>query len=441
MSKRPVCKSVVSKLRKQCGEKKQRRNDGTYKDVDNINLVAEMWGKLVDCEMELVGEQQIPQALAKFKEMCPGQPDATCEEKDYFVSKHLPGNCRVMETVEVRAVNKKYVEWEQKFFARRTSQGAGAAIAELSDFRFLQALGCDTVAASPASMDTLDEKKADAKKQKEVAELEELKLLLQHESTRYQKHQEEMARAQTLNAAERAEALSKMAKRNEEAIQRELEDRYPCRELKQSSHIQPFVQSAVSQFAMRTNRSVEDLWQVWWAAFPIAGSRFLMDAAVTIRNIADVVAQKPLTACTIVVAPNTGVRGGGCNDAALLRAEKEVTAIFEDPDLRIIAKRLALTCDEASIPNQSERNCFHTAWMVISDQSTADGGSLASAFTKSMLWRRGGVTQLEALLVKDMVNPLARMNKADFNATKDLSRSLRRKQEHSGYQYVSGILA
>ena len=65
-----------------------------YKDVDNINLVAEMWGKLVDCEMELVGEQQIPQALAKFKEMCPGQPDATCEEKDYFVSKHLPGNWR-----------------------------------------------------------------------------------------------------------------------------------------------------------------------------------------------------------------------------------------------------------------------------------------------------------------------------------------------------------
>ena len=119
----------------------------------------------------------------------------------------------------------------------------------------------------------------------------------------------------------------------------------------------------------------------------------------------------------------------------------ELESLLNDPDNRWIVRKLTLAFDEETIPAQSARSISHTGFMLLSDAHVANNPEkLVCEFVGSRLWARGGVSQLPLLAVKHYCNPVAKVIKAGFDPAKDLSRSLRMKQQMSGQELMSVIL-
>ena len=121
-----------------------------------------------------------------------------------------------------------------------------------------------------------------------------------------------------------------------------------------------------------------------------------------------------------------------------MNAAHDAEDLLKDPDLGIMYLPISMTFDEASIPVQSQRPGQHPAFMVLSSAMKPDGKP-KSNFALSKLWIRRSVTQLPVQKLKDCVNPLAEMPKADFRGERDLNKSPRRKQWFASWKLMDGI--
>ena len=306
-----------------------------------------------------------------------------------------------------------------------------------TDFRFLQAFG-SVAPQMPIAQDSLDAQQEAAQQARERAELEEIKLLVSREENKWLKHKSDVTAWKCQSQAQRSAFKEEERKNNQEIVEKEMNLRYPGRDLKHASHIQTFVNSSIDAWLVDTTSTRDDAYIVWLLNLSIPGHFFMHSALTAITKAAESISVSPEKACAIIICPNTGVYGDSYNDATIMTAANDVEDLLKDPDLGIMYRPVSLTFDESTIPQQSSRPGQHSAFFVLSSAESS-AGKPRSHFVMSKLWIRKCVPQIPIQKLKDSVNPLAEMPKGDFNPEKDLSKSQRRKQWFAGWKFAASI--
>ena len=207
-----------------------------------------------------------------------------------------------------------------------------------------------------------------------------------------------------------------------EVINREVDLRFPSRELHDPSQIQAFVQTSIQAWVDHSSSSKDDVYQVWVINLMVPGFKFQKSATVAVSEATDQIAQNPQRSCALIICPNTGGFGDQYSTHEIRESRKQVEdslflflfcccfcvllffvqELLKDPELRVQYTELVMTFDERTIAEQSNRPSSHQCFMLISDQRDLDG-SMTSHFAQSKLWIRGGLAQLPVLKYKDMV--------------------------------------
>ena len=128
-------------LRKECYLKKKRGMDAKFKEDMPEGALLGKWPKFLDLQVSLPDPGETA-ALVEMRNMCPGKSatlekiEEACQEtrfrtpfwKGKTSDTDMPG--RILSPAEVDVINKKYLELQAAFDAKRQSQAAGEAIAE-----------------------------------------------------------------------------------------------------------------------------------------------------------------------------------------------------------------------------------------------------------------------------------------------------------------------
>ena len=275
----------------------------------------------------------------------------------------------------------------------------------ISDFRFLQGFGAEIEKKVPTE-DILDVRQQEAQLVREDAQLAEASVTIAREQTMWMKYMEEKTIWESSSNAQKSAFKMEQDQKNNEVIKREIDLRFPSRELSSDAHIQGFVQSSIQAWVDPCNGDANEVYKVWVLNLTIPGSRYQQAATKGISKAADQIASSPDRSCAIVLAPNCGAYGDSYSTENVRQAKRDVEEILKDPDLRVLYQEITLSFDEETIATQSMRPSVHTAFMVISDQRKANG-ELVSHFPDSKLWIRQAVSQLRCMQMKDMVSLLS----------------------------------
>ena len=126
-------------LRKECYTGRWRNTPAKY--IPEDKLVDEKWPEFLDLQVKLP-EPGEAVALVEMRKMCPGKAATLAEIEEasretHFRTPHWKGKAadtdileRVLSPAEVDAINRKYLELDAAFLAKRQGQAAGEAIAE-----------------------------------------------------------------------------------------------------------------------------------------------------------------------------------------------------------------------------------------------------------------------------------------------------------------------
>ena len=303
-----------------------------------------------------------------------------------------------------------------------------------TDFRFLQALGCQLAKAVVVDTLTLELQQAEAVKARETATLTEISLLVAGEQNKWSKYQEATRRYKCESEAQRSAFKSIQNDRNAKLVGSEIEIRFPSREIDDSNHLQTFYQSSIEAYAMAKNVDHETMFQVWLINLMVPGFHFNYSALIAIAKACDMIATFPERTCAIILLPNTGTYGGTYDKVSMRKSESDIQGLLEDPDFKILWTRLTIAWDESTMAPQSGRPGQIHGFMLISDKYKDDDKTLKSLFAQSKLWIREGLGQVPCLALKHCVNPLIEMPKGHWDPEKDLGKAQRRKQWMAGHK-------
>lgn len=223
------------------------------------------------------------------------------------------------------------------------------------DFRFLQALGCQLAKAVVVDTRTLEMQQAEATQAREAAVLTEITLMVTGEQNKWKNYQEATRRFKCESEAQRSAFKDEQSKRNAAIVAKEIETRFPCREVEDSGHLQTFYQSSIEAYAMSKDVDHEGMFQVWVINLMVPGFHFNYSALIAITKACDVMALLPERTCAIILLPNTGTYGGTYDKQSMRKSEIDIEGLLEDPDLGILYTRLTISWDESTLPVQSGR--------------------------------------------------------------------------------------
>ena len=310
-----------------------------------------------------------------------------------------------------------------------------------ADFRFLQAYG--GVALTIVPQDSLDAQQEAAKLVREKASLAEIALLVQREENKWMKHKQDVTAWKCSSQAQRSAFKEEEKKKNLQILVAEMNNRFPARVLESPDHIHTYVNSSIDAWLLPTTSSREDAWMVWFINLSIPGYVFMHSALQAIVKAADSISNCPERTCAFIISPNTGSFGDSYSEANMRKASRDIEELLQDPDLGIMYHPISMTFDESSMPTQSTRPGQHSAFMFISSETTGEKGKEKpkSLFALSKMWIRMTVGQLPCHKLKDAVNPLAELARGDFDPTRDLSKSQRRKQWFAGWKLMECLRA
>ena len=315
---------------------------------------------------------------------------------------------------------------------------------DAKEFRFLCPFGVELLEAAEhngKSEAELSSEQAAAAVNTENAQMEESKLVLARDQRRFKTHLEELERFQCANAIQRATFLEKETKRNGEVMEAFLGKRFPLRELDGCKFLLPYSSACTKDWADETDTPIQEMYTVWWMNLLVPGSRALQGASQSLGLVASSIAANPERTCVIIFAPNVSSYGSTYSAAAIEKNVRELETMLRDDDHRMLVKKITFALDESSMAAQSTRPFWHTGFLLLSDNHTKDKPeSFVSHFRHSKLFIRGGVSGLECLQVKSYGNPIAKIQKATSDPCKDLSKSVRSKQEMSGSNLAMKVL-
>ena len=304
------------------------------------------------------------------------------------------------------------------------------------DFRFLATFGFETTKVAIDTPD-LNEAQKQAQTAREMAEVNEAKVLLHNECNRFRKHKELATFIESNTLIAVAKHRQEQSLKNEALLNQECQLRFPTRELDQPHHVLPFVNSAIQHWVLNTEHQANDVYVFWYANLMVCGSKCVAAAPSIIQRISDCISNNPQKVAALLVGPNCGTRGEGNSDEAITKAEDEIAAALQEEDLRLKCVRVCLSMNEDHLCARAERPGFHMAWYLMSDNENA--GALLSEWAKSLFYKRRGTGNLIAAPLADYVLPTSRLNKANFDPRKDTSPSVRRKQWLSGHAFFTQL--
>ena len=308
-------------------------------------------------------------------------------------------------------------------------------------FRFLQTYDVELPDSVVLDKNDSDEKAAKLQANVQMALFEENKLLLAREQSRFDAHMTDLEKFMCTNESARAAYKAAESSRNAELLKNHLAKNFPLRDVEDEKFVVPYVMNCSRAWVETANVEVKEVYYIWWINLLIPGSKALPCARTALSKVCDAMAGAPERSCAILFAPNTSNYGETYSQAATDRLVVELEALLGDADNRVLVKKLTLAFDEESIPAQSTRAFSHVGFMLISDAHVAGNPEKSVCeFVGSRLWVRGGISQLPLLPVKKYCNPVAKVIKAGFDPTKDLSKSLRMKQHMSGHELQSMIV-
>jgi hypothetical protein len=212
--------------------------------------------------------------------------------------------------------------------------------------------------------------------------------------------------------------------------------RFPTRQLDKAEHAMTFIQSSVQRFCDEFETTKEDLYQVFWVDCTVPGYTVNRSLLGTFNLMASQLSTAPERSVAIIFAPNTGPYGEEYDDTGIMKMCAEVESQLKDSEWRMCYRTGTLVFDEDSLPGQSRRPGWHRFWICISDQKEIDPATtkerFKSHFALSRIWLRSTIAGIPVIPVKDMVNPLRRLNCA--NSGRDMSKGSKRKQWLAGWR-------
>jgi len=303
-----------------------------------------------------------------------------------------------------------------------------------SSFRFVAAYGADADPSVFLSTDeVLDAQQKAAVPKREEACFDEIKVKILKEQNKFIRHKQEVEKHACVTESARMAFKVEEKQRNDEVLQKHLDKVYPVRDMEHANGLIPYVKSSVNEWLEQTDVDQKGTMFVYFCNLMVPGNKYLRSANIAISKIADCVAASPERTCGIILGPNAGAYGETYADDSIHAGMKELEELLGDESFRIRFKKLTFSFSEDSLAAQSQRACWHPGVMIISDQHVkGDNASLISFFAKCKMWIRAGAQNLQANAVSEYVNPLAKIAKANFDPTKDLSRNHRNKQWMGG---------
>ena len=224
-----------------------------------------------------------------------------------------------------------------------------------TEFRFLQTLGCQLAKAVVLDTRALEAQQAEAVKAREAATLAEIKLIVEGEQNKWKNFQDANRRFKCESEAERSAFKTEQNNRNAAIVLKEVDTRYPCREIDDPAHLQTFLQSSIEAYAMNAGIDHEGMFQVWLINLMVPGFHFNYSALTAITKACDMMAVFPERTCAIILHPNTGTYGNTYDRQSIRKSENDVMDLLNDPDLGVIFAPLTIQWDEATMPPQSSR--------------------------------------------------------------------------------------
>ena len=224
-----------------------------------------------------------------------------------------------------------------------------------TDFRFLQALGCQLAKSVVLDSRALEAQQAEAVKAREAATLTEIKLIVEAEQNKWKKYQEATKTFKCESEVQRSAFKSDQNQHNAQIVMKEVETRYPSREIDDPSTLQTFVQSSIESYAMNAGIDNEGMFQVWMINLMVPGFHYNYSALTAISKACDIISIFPERTCAIILMPNTGTYGNTYDRSSMRQSENDILQLLGDPDLAILFTRLTIQWDEDTMPSQSTR--------------------------------------------------------------------------------------
>ncbi|CAJ1400371.1 unnamed protein product [Effrenium voratum] len=353
---------------------------------------------------------------ARLREQAPADAYNFCCLYQQF----LPQFKQQLSDGQLKAATAAFVKgaYDKEFLAQ-----VRALDAEVSckSFRFVSLLQ-----GKATSLQSLEQQQENAESEAEAAQLKAFTVKLQKEQGIFLDFKSALKDFHSKHAASHRDHLLQQ-KRDLEAASRAYQENWmPIRVLERDDFVTTTIQNIVTDFAQKQSTLEEHVYKCLWCDLTKLGAAHSKHLMTMVSILAENVAAMPAKTVALIAVPNTATWGSVYSEAEILKAVATVEETLRSQEAELLVRRAVLSFSEESLKG-STRPGWHDVLVAISKVENAQG-ELVSDFTKSYLWQRRHVHDVEARPVGQFVVPDLQLQTGALNSSK----AQRSKQQVTG---------